>query len=151
MAPTETGAAWAKAMIGHLKPSPHGHRVKLTSEALLRRPNDGIGLPIRWGSPVGKLPFEPDQSRNPPWRTIRLDVTPAALRAYWRDGEAGDRLIAVVPRERMAAVAGDLAIEFRSRNLTLTPTPPPTASPVGVFAHNGTVSMRNVTLEPLTP
>ena len=127
-------------------PKVYGNRLRFVSHMVFGRP----GMPeAEEAMPFGKdLTFEPayDGKR---WRTLEIEVHRDRLLARW---EKDPRLTLLVSeaQQRIAARLPSWYKKYKVRPIN----PPPTFNvrgKLGIYVRNGSVSFRNVRLEPLTP
>jgi hypothetical protein len=130
-----------------MPPFPKGNRVGLLPYLQGDRPS-GDPWDMRMGGPNPEL-FKPAGSGGGPWRSLVIEVSPEAVRAFWEGlpvGELSSVEIAKYATETIREVRQrDPTIQgLETLDLSLLPR-----GAVGVSAERGSVSFRAVLIEPL--
>ncbi len=122
------------------------HGLDARGLALIR---DGVSASVSWVDLGLAAHFRPTNLTPSGWRTIVVDVSPAGVTAFWQTTEGkGFRL-----------TAGEIEAEFASHSRQIASgrpgfqLPKPVWNPrgaVGVYARSSAVSVRNVTLHPVS-
>jgi hypothetical protein len=101
---------------------------------------------------LGGAAFRPDPADPAPWRWVGVEVTPATIRALWRETPtAPERTLAEIPAAEVPLKDAGLEAHLDRRpglaGLRFAPWHP--QQPIGIYCHNSVIAFRNVVLEPL--
>jgi serine/threonine-protein kinase len=132
-------------------PPVNNHGLVTCSDVLLvRRPQEQFH---KSSINIGGLWFDPRRGQSGPWRRIVIDVSPERVTVRWRaDAGSFSEVVTWAP----APGGGDtlphwkfLARNYPDAGVTVPDWHP--RRPLGVWAHNSTVSIRNCVVKPLPP
>jgi serine/threonine-protein kinase len=133
-------------------PRPLGNKVRLFPHISAMRDGKPVGGQRLWG-PDPDL-FQPMRSKGV-WRTLELEVTPEAIRAWWIEGEQRKFIgeMRATDVKKALEAAQDWHREHRPEETYMHgigPTLDPRGG-LGLLVSNSSASFRRVTIEPLPP